>query len=260
MRRIYLNRNECLIKGRKITIRGDAYHYLKNVLRAKRGYSFSGFDASGKEYIVEISKIRENFLEAVILKKMEKYDVEPSFDLYLFQSLPKGKKFEEIIEGTVQLGVKGIYPVISKRTVVYIPEEKIKNKMKRWEKISEEASKVSGRTVIPEFFPVIKFEEAVKIRKDIGIIFWEGEKKILRNVIDENINFSPINKKIHIFVGPEGGFDKEEIDLARNNNFLVSSLGKRILRVETASIVATALTIYEIEQLSHKFNFSSRKK
>ena len=260
MRRIYLNRNECLIESGKIIIRGETYHYLKNVLRAKESYSFSVFDGSGKEYIVEISKIRKNFLEAVILKKMEKYDVETSFDLYLFQSIPKSKKIEEIIEGTVQLGIKGIYPVISKRTVVNMPEDKVKNKMKRWKKISEEASKVSGRTVIPNIFSIIKFEEAVKISKDIGLIFWEGGKKILRDVIGENINFSPMNKRIHIFVGPEGGFDEEEIILAKNNNFFISSLGKRILKVEIASIVATALTIYEIEQLSHKFNSSSRKR
>jgi len=260
MRRIYLNRNECLIENKKITIEGDTYHYLKNVLRAKEGYSFSGFDGSGKEYIVEISKIGKNFLEAVILKKTEKYDVETSFDLYLFQSIPKGKKIEEIIEGTVQLGIKGIYPIISKRTVVNIPKDKVENKIRRWKKISEEASKVSGRTVIPEVFPIMKFEEAVKIRKDIGFIFWEGEKRILRDVIGKNINFSPINKKIHIFVGPEGGFDEEEIILAKNNKFFIASLGKRILKVEIASIVATALTIYEIEQLSHKFHSSSGKR
>jgi len=260
MRRIYLNRNECLIENKKITIEGDTYHYLKNVLRAKEGYSFSGFDGSGKEYIVEISKIGKNFLEAVILRKTEKYDVETPFGLYLFQSIPKSKKIEAIIEGAVQLGIKGIYPVMSKRTVVNIPEDKVENKMKRWKKISEEASKVSGRTVIPKVFPIIKFEEAVKIRKDIGLIFWEGEKKILRDAIVENINFSPINKRIHIFVGPEGGFDEEEIILAKNNNFFIVSLGKRILKVEIASIVATALTVYEIEELSHRFHSSSGKR
>lgn len=260
MRRIYLNQNECLIENEKIIIEGETYHYLKNVLRAKEGYSFSGFDGSGKEYIVEISKVGKNFLEAVILKKMGRYDVETPFDLYLFQSIPKSKKIEKIIEGTVQLGIKGIYPVISKRTVVNIPEDKVENKIKRWKKISEEASKVSGRIVIPEVFPVIKFEEAIKIKKDIGFIFWEGERKILRDVIGEKINFSPMNKRIHIFIGPEGGFDEEEIILAKNNNFFISSLGKRILKVEIASIVATALTIYEIEKISHIFHPSLRKR
>ena len=82
----------------------------------------------------------------------------------------------------------------------------------------------------------------------------------MRDVIGENINFSPVNKRIHIFVGPEGGFDEEEIIHAKNNNFFISSLGKRILKVEIASIVATALTIYEIEKLPHIFHPSLRKR
>ncbi len=246
MKRIFLNRDECLFDKDKAEIKGGTYHYLKDVLRVKQDDVFVGFDGSGKEYLIEISRVDKKNIKGKIIKVEEKFDIEIPYDVCLFQCLPKGKKMEQILECVTQLGVKKIWPVISKRVISNVKKEK---KIERWKKITEQASKVSGRTIIPEIGDFLKYEDAIKIKKDIGIIFWEGERKILREVIKEkNITKKIEDKKIHIFIGPEGGFDEEEILLAKKNNFLISSLGKRILKVEIASIVATALIVYELEQ------------
>lgn len=246
MRRIYLDKNECTIFQGKMELSGETLHYLKDVLRAKKGYVFIGFDGSGKEYTLKVTNVGVSSIDVEILKYEEKFDVETSFDIILFQAIPKGKKMDEIIESTTQIGVKKIYPVITRRTIFDIKEDKVRNKINRWKKKAEQASKLSGRTLIPEIENFINFEDAIKIKKDIGIVFWEGESRKLREVI-KNLKFPLKNKKINIFIGPEGGFDEEEINLARENNFLIASFGKRILKVEIASCVATALVIYEFE-------------
>ena len=250
MKRIYLNRNDWLIEKDNVKIRGETYHYLKNVLRMKPNDIFAGFDGSGKEYLIEVSKMVKGIIYGKIIKAEKKFDIETPFDICLFQAVPKGKKMEQIVEGTAQLGVKKIYPVISKRVIVNIEDKKKKEKkIERWKKVCQQASKVSGRVIVPDVVSFMNFNDAIKIQKDIGIVFWEGESRILRDIIvEEKIKITE-NKKIHIFIGPEGGFDEEEISLAKENNFLISSLGKRILKVEIASIVATAIVIYEFEQI-----------
>jgi len=249
MRRIYIG-NDCLKVREKLIFKGEVYHYVKNVLRFRKGDRFIGFDGSGKEYEIEIFKINKNELWGKIIEEKEVYNPELSFNLQLFQCIPKGEKFDFIVREVTQLGVKRIVPVISKRTIVKIPDGKRENKIKRWIKIAEESAKVSGRTFVPEIVFPVKFEECIKEEKDFGIIFWEGErdftlKDFIQKLKGENIK----NKKINVFIGPEGGFDEEEIEFAKKNNFFILSLGKRILKVETASVVSIAILIYEFENL-----------
>ncbi|HRR95450.1 MAG TPA: RsmE family RNA methyltransferase, partial [Candidatus Ratteibacteria bacterium] len=133
MKRIYLNRNDWLIEKDNVKIRGETYHYLKNVLRMKPNDIFAGFDGSGKEYLIEVSKMVKGIIYGKIIKAEKKFDIETPFDICLFQAVPKGKKMEQIVEGTAQLGVKKIYPVISKRVIVNIEDKKKKEKkIKRW--------------------------------------------------------------------------------------------------------------------------------
>jgi len=249
MRRIYIGRDAFKIDN-IFYIKGKTYHYLKNVLRLKEKDVFIGFDGSGKEYKIEISKIEKEKIAGKILEEKEVYSTELPFKLCLFQCIPKGEKFDFIIRETVQLGVQKIVPVISRRVIVKIPEEKISLKLERWEKIAEESAKISCRTFIPEISEPCKFEESVKEEKDFGIIFWEGERKTTIKDIVESLKMEKIkNKKINVFIGPEGGFDEDEIEMAKNNGYLTVSLGKRILKVETASVVSIAILIYEFENL-----------
>ncbi|MFN4227623.1 MAG: RsmE family RNA methyltransferase, partial [Candidatus Ratteibacteria bacterium] len=127
----------------------------------------------------------------------------------------------------------------------------IENKIKRWNKIAEEASKISGRVFVPEISELSNFEKSIREEKDIGIIFWEGERnRTIKDIIKEIDKDKIINKKINVFIGPEGGFDEDEIKLAIENNYLPTSLGKRILKVETASVISIGILIYELENLS----------
>ncbi|MGC8976454.1 MAG: RsmE family RNA methyltransferase [Candidatus Ratteibacteria bacterium] len=249
MKRIYLGTDSIKIKN-AFFIKGETFHYLRNVLRFKVGDKFIGFDGSGKEYEIEIVEIEKEKIKCEIVEEKKIYNPETLFNLHLFQCLPKGDKFDFIVSQTTQLGVKRIVPVISKRTIVKIPQEKIENRIKRWLKIAEESSKVSGRTFIPEIERPVKFERCIKEEKDFGIIFWEGERENTIKHVIEKIKKNDIkNKKINVFVGPEGGFDEDEIEIAKKYGYISVSLGKRILRVETASIISIAILIYELENL-----------
>ncbi|HOK56984.1 MAG TPA: RsmE family RNA methyltransferase [bacterium] len=249
MRRIYIG-EDCVKIKCNFLIKGGTYHYLKNVLRFETGDRFIGFDGSGREYEIEIKEMKRDEIIGKIIEEKEIYNPELLFNLQLFQCLPKGDKFEFIVREVTQLGVKRIVPVINKRTVVKIPKEKIENKIKRWLKIAEESSKVSGRTFIPEIEKPNKFEECIKEEKDLGIIFWEGEKEVtIKSIIEKIKGIDIKNKKINVFIGPEGGFDEEEIEIARGYGYFTVSLGRRILKVETASVVSIAILIYELENL-----------
>ncbi|MCM8785377.1 MAG: 16S rRNA (uracil(1498)-N(3))-methyltransferase [Candidatus Omnitrophica bacterium] len=249
MRRVYLG-NDCLNLKDRFYIKGETFHYLKNVLRMKEGDIFIGFDGSGMEYMIEIEKIENKEILAKILEEKEIYSCELNFDIQLFQCIPKGDRFDFIIREVTQFGVKRIVPVISKRTIVKISEEKIEKKIKRWNKIAQEASKISRRTFIPEISNLSDFEKCIKEEKDIGIIFWEGEKeRTIKDVIKEIDKEKSIIKKINVFIGPEGGFDEDEIKLAIENGYITTSLGKRILKVETASVISMGILIYELENL-----------
>jgi 16S rRNA (uracil1498-N3)-methyltransferase len=249
MKRIYIGMD--LFKKENIFyIKGETYHYLKNVLRLREKDIFIGFDGSGREYKIEILKIGKKEIVGKIMEKKEVYSTELPFNLQLFQCIPKGEKFDFIIRETTQLGVKKIVPVISKRVIVKLNRENIEKKLKRWMKIAEESAKSSGRTFVPEIIKPVKFEECIKEDKNYGIIFWEGERNFTIKDLIQKLRGQTINeKKINVFIGPEGGFDEEEIGIAKKLNYYSVSLGKRILKVETASIVAISILIYELENL-----------
>jgi len=155
---------------------------------------------------------------------------------------------DKIISEVAQLGVKKVYPVISRRVIVNLTSDRTLYKKERWQRISAEASKVAGREIVMGIEQPIKFDEAIKIQADIKILFWEKATTSLRDITR---NFPGIKKgaNIHIFIGPEGGYGDEEISLAEQYGAVNVSMGKRILKVETASVIAVALTIYEIENI-----------
>lgn len=249
MKRIYLG-TEWIKKRQNCLIKGDTFHYLKNVLRFKEGDIFKGFDGTGKEYEIKIKKIKKERIEGEIINEVVLFSTEPKFSLCLFQCIPKGNKMDFIIREITQLGVKKIVPVISKRTVVKVYQERIENKIKRWEKIAGEAAKISGRSLIPEIDFPVNFEDAIKEKKDYGIVFWEGETEFsIKDFIKDLKKEKVIGSRFNVFIGPEGGFDEDEIKIAKDFGFNIVSLGRRILKVETASVVAVAILMYEFENL-----------
>lgn len=200
------NQREQAETTKKIEIIGADVNHIRNVLRMKIGEKISISDGCNQEYQCEISKIEEDRVICDVLLIEEAYKELPA-ELYLFQGLPKSDKMEFIIQKAVELGVHAIIPVKTARTVVKLDLKKEEAKRKRWTAIAESAAKQSGRTIIPEVYPVMSFKEAVKMGKEFELSLipyelaegMEETKKIIAQ-IREGI-------KIGIYIGPEGGFE-----------------------------------------------------
>ncbi len=231
-----------------IKIKGDDAKHINNVLRHKVGDKIEISDGVGMDYNCIIEKMSKKEIVCKIQSK-EKNKSEPKIEVKLYQCMPKKTKMDLIIQKTVELGVSEIIPFVSEFTVVKL-NEKTANKVERYGKISETASKQSGRGKIPIIKTPVTFKEAIEQSKnnDLNILAYEKELKIgLKEVIKKIENKDEI-KKIGIFVGSEGGFTEEEIEYAKNKGLKVITLGNRILRTETAGIVLVNLIVYEFDK------------
>ncbi len=231
------------ISSDTILIKGEDAKHISSVLRHKIGDELEIGDGSGTDYICKIAELSKKEVIANIIEKKESAG-EPSVKITLFQCMPKGSKMELIIQKCIELGVTEIYPVVNEFTVVKL-NDKTNNKIDRYQKISETASKQSRRGIIPKINNPIKIDEAIELSKnfDLSVIAYEKEKntsiKHLRN--KENVN------SICIFVGSEGGFSENEIEKCKDNNIIPITLGNRILRTETAGMILVNLMMYEFD-------------
>lgn len=231
------------INDRNAIISGSDYNHIKNVLRMKAGTKILINDKEkNKSFLSEITGFEKN---SVLCKIIEEVDSkEMPIKVTLFQGLPKSDKMEYIIQKSVELGVYEIIPVEMKNCVAKLNNEE--NKIKRWNTISETAAKQSKRNIIPKVWHKISFEELQnKVKEyDLVIVAYENEKHTnLREILEENNGV----KNIAIVIGPEGGIDEREISILESNGCKLASLGKRILRTETASIAMLSMIIYEFE-------------
>ena len=238
----------CQIQGNRIVITGKDVNHIKNVLRMKPGEEISvsnGMD--GKEYRCGIEELCE---EEIIceLRFIREEGMELPSKIYLFQGLPKADKMELIIQKAVELGVYEIIPVAAKRAVVKLDKKKAENKILRWQAIAEAAAKQSKRGIIPRIQEVMSFKEAVKYssRAQVKVIPYELSEGMdkTRKIIE---SLKP-GEDIAVFIGPEGGFATEEIDEAVREGIIPITLGKRILRTETAGMTVLSILMYHLEQ------------
>lgn len=235
------------IDDKYVYITGSDVNHIKKVLRMKQGEKLLVSNGIDKDYYCEIEEITDRYVRGLILK-VDCEGSEPDCQFYLFQCLPKGDKMETIIQKAVELGAKEIIPVSSKRSVVKLDEKKAEGKIKRWNLISESGAKQSRRAVIPEVKSVFTFKEAIEYSKgfDINIIPYENFKDMKRT--REVINKIKPGMKVGIFIGPEGGFDESEIDMAKEAGIERISLGRRILRTETAGMTILSILMFETER------------
>lgn len=226
-----------------ITVTGEDAKHIKTVLRQKVGDEILLCDGAGFDYTCIITSLSEKEIQAEIQDKSANY-TEPATKITLFQGLPKGDKMELILQKCVELGVTDIFPVACARSVVKL-DKKEEKKIARWQKIAESAAKQSGRGIVPKVCHILPFREAVVAAKalDALVIPYENEKE--RRIRSFAQNFS--GKTIGIFIGPEGGFTPEEIQLAQCAGAVPVTLGSRILRTETAGMVTLAILLYELE-------------
>ena len=235
------------IKEDIITLYGDDAGHISRVLRSKPGDLMTVCDGTGKDYEAEIFEISENTVRLRI-KRTSFTDSEPSVKITLFQGLPKGDKMEFIIQKCVELGVYSIIPVYTERCIVRFDKNKEKKKTERWQKVAESAAKQSGRGIIPKIEEIMSFSDAVQASAglDMAIIPYELEQERgLRSFLDE---YRKSNENtLGIFIGPEGGFSLNEIEKAVNAHLFPVTLGKRILRTETAGMTAIANTLFYLD-------------
>ena len=234
----------CLINN-KYHINGTDYNHIKNVLRMKEGDTFL-VSSNGKSDLCILESFEGETVIAVIVE--ENYqDCELPLKIYLFQGLPKSDKMELIIQKCVELGVTDIVPVEMSRSIVKFDEKKKQSKITRWQSIAESAAKQSKRNIIPEIHPIVNFNQAVKNAKELDLIAVPYESKDGMISTENFLSQIKPNLSIVIFIGPEGGFDEKEIELAKSANAHIISLGKRILRTETAAITAVGMCMLYIE-------------
>ncbi len=232
------------INEKTIEITGDDAKHISTVLRAKTGDKITICDKKSTDYECSICRINKNSVIAEI-NEIHKNKNEPNIKITVFQSIPKLDKMETVIQKCVEIGVVRIVPVISEHTVVKIGENASK-KLERFRKIACAAAKQCERGIIPDIHEIIDFNNAVNMAKslDSAIMPYEKERKLSFKSAIKEINGSEIG----IFIGPEGGFSPSEVQLCAQNGIKSVSLGKRILRTETAGLVAAAILLYELEE------------
>ncbi len=234
------------VKSEIITITGTDVNHIKNVLRMKSGEQILLSDGQGQDFCCEIESLTEQEIIARIKDKtFERTELSGKF--YLFQGLPKGDKMEFIIQKAVELGVTEVIPVHTRRTIVKLDAKKEEKRLERWKAISESAAKQSRRGIIPQITHVMNFSEALKYAEslDINIIPYENFKDMTetKRVLDK---IAP-NIRAGIFIGPEGGFEESEIELAMQQGVNPISLGRRILRTETAGMAILSVLMFQLE-------------
>ena len=236
------------IQGNHIFIDGPDVNHIRNVLRMNPGEEVNVTDGSGeKVYRCAIASIGEDKVELNIMWAQEKGMELPS-KIYLFQGLPKSDKMELIIQKAVELGVYEIIPMATARAVVKLDQKKAAAKVKRWQAISESAAKQSKRLLIPEVKEPVKFSEALKLASDLDVRLipyelaegMDGTRRIIQSV-------KP-GQSVAVFIGPEGGFEEAEVELAKDAGFQAITLGRRILRTETAGMTVLSILMYQLEE------------
>ena len=235
------------ISGDKIRIEGGDVNHMKNVLRMKLHEKAEISDGESRTYLCEVEAYEEDVAVLHILEEMEA-DTEPASKLYLFQGLPKSDKMELIVQKAVELGVYKIVPVAMKRCVVRLDDKKAAKKADRWNSIAESAAKQAGRSRIPEVTMPLSYNEALKMAEELDVTLLPYELAGGMEVTREVIRQIKSGQSVGIFIGPEGGFEPEEVDAAVSMGAKVITLGRRILRTETAGLATLAVLMFELEQ------------
>ena len=235
------------VREEKIYVEGSDVNHMKNVLRMKLHEKAEISDGESRTYLCEVEAYEEDVAVLHILEEMEA-DTEPASKLYLFQGLPKSDKMELIVQKAVELGVYQVIPVAMKRSVVRLDDKKAAKKADRWNSIAESAAKQAGRSRIPEVTMPLSYNEALKMAEELDVTLLPYELAGGMEVTREVIRQIKSGQSVGIFIGPEGGFEPEEVDAAVSMGAKVITLGRRILRTETAGLATLAVLMFELEQ------------
>ena len=237
------------IKNDNIIIDGDDVNHILNVLRMKKDDEIQVCNqVTGENYKARIMQYSKNEIECKIEEKIGK-STESNVHITLFQGIPKFEKMELIIQKNTEVGVNNIVPVIMERTVVKLDEKVASKKLDRWQKIAEIAAKQSMRDIIPNVKSIITTKEIDVDMYDVVLVAYENEEhNMLKAELKKLESQNKQEYNIAIVIGPEGGISEKEIELLDEKNVKFVSLGKRILRTETAGLVMAGNILYELEK------------
>ena len=246
MNRFFSN-EDTVITEKYVEIYGEDVNHIRNVLRLRVGEEITLCNGLGCDYLCKLSDITQEKVVADIVDICDNLS-ELDTKITLFQGYPKSDKLELIIQKTIELGVSRIVPVMTKRTVVKLDDKKAGKKTKRYEGIARAAAKQCGRGIVPEITEPVSFKESIDMAKylDMSIIPYEEAEGIeySRKVLSDIKG----KRTLGIFIGPEGGFDREEVELAMKSGIIPITLGHRILRTETAGMAVMSIIMFEIEK------------
>ena len=244
------------VMGDFIRITGPDVNHMKNALRMKQGEEVLVSDGTGTDYHCCLSSLNSDCVEARIVSADRDGRELPS-RIWLFQGLPKSDKMELIIQKAVELGAAGIVPVSTKNAVVKLDAKKEEAKRKRWQAIAESAAKQSGRAVVPEVKLPVSYREAMKLSEelDVRLIPYECADELLSGTEETPMERTRNRLKtilpgqsIGIMIGPEGGLEKAEVEQSMEAGFTPVTLGKRILRTETAGLCILSVLMFQLEE------------
>ncbi len=232
----------------RVDIRGEIAHRIGRVLRLSPGSGIVLFDGSGMEWTIRLDSVSRDHVVGSVLSA-EKGRGEPSVRLTLYQGVMKGSKFDWTLQKGTELGVSCFVPMQCQRSVPQSRNEAQPGRAARWRKIVVEAAEQSGRATIPEIGAAMSFTEVCDALEDAStLVFlpWEGEEaKSLSTAISE----APDPEDVALIIGPEGGLSPEEVDYARGKGLDPVSLGRRILRAETAGIAAVSALMFALGEM-----------
>ncbi|MCD7807078.1 MAG: 16S rRNA (uracil(1498)-N(3))-methyltransferase [Lachnospiraceae bacterium] len=231
-----------------VTITVSDYNHMKNVLRLKPGEKFYVASGEGapRKYVCTVEQYLDQAADCHIISEETESHELPCF-ITLYQGLPKADKLEWIIQKTVELGVGRIVPVAMERSVVKLDTKKAEAKLARWQNIAQAAAKQSKRDAIPKVGGVLKFQEALTQAREAQIRLLPYENARGMAATREILQSVKAGESVAVFIGPEGGFSDKEMDMALAAGIRPITLGRRILRTETAAMAVLAMLAYELE-------------
>ena len=246
MQRFFVEPHQIDEEAHQIHITGSDVNHISNVLRMKTGEELWISDGSKYEYRCTIESFEPDEVMLHIV-----YSQEPEYELpcriYLFQGLPKADKMELIIQKAVELGAYEIIPVETKRCVVKLDGRKSAKKTARWQQIAESAAKQSKRMLIPNVHEVLTFREALKYAESMDVRLVPYELARGMQETKEILAGIEPGQSVGIFIGPEGGFEEKEIEAAIEGGAKPITLGRRILRTETAGLAILSVLMFQLE-------------
>ncbi len=235
-----------------VTLTGDSARHIALVMRAKNGDRIICCDGSGREYTAELRDIGDKQVRAEILEARQSLS-EPKHRIWIAQSLPKGDKFETVIQKGTEIGAVRFLPFISERTIVQYDAKKEAKRLERWRKIAIEAAEQAHRGVVPDVDSPLQWRRLMELAAEADLAFFCYEKETeqsFKEALKQALTGSTPDGKALTFlliIGPEGGFTEAEREQAERHGCVSVSLGKTILRTETAALVGLSYILYETE-------------